>query len=90
MAEINDVAKIQTNTMTQNFSYSTGGYENNNVIVNIINNCNNDTIIVIISIFIITLILYIEILIFLYYISLTPWSHHSYFLCIINTIKLHA
>jgi fatty-acid desaturase len=53
-------------------------------------NCNNNIIIVIISIFIITLILYFGILIFLYYIILTLWSHYSYFLCINSTIKPHA
>jgi hypothetical protein len=80
--------------MTLSFSYDIDGYDNhnnNNVIINVISNsCNNNIIIVVISIFIITLNLYFGILIFLYYISLTLWSHYSYFLCIINTIKPHA
>jgi hypothetical protein len=75
--------------MNYNSSYNIDGYDNNNVINVIKNNCNNN-VIAITNILIITLILYFGILIFLYYISLTLWSHHSYFLCIINTIKPHA
>jgi hypothetical protein len=77
--------------MNQNFSYDIDEYDNNNNVINIINNnCNKNIIIAIINIFIITLILYFGILIFLYNIHLTLWSHHTYFLCIINTMKLHA